>query len=61
MSCLLSQSLQRGKGRFIGASGFCFSGSSVAIFIYFDKTYLRSHDTETAAEEISLALRIQGG
>lgn len=45
----------------MGASAFCFSGSSVAIFIYFDKTYLRSHDTEAAAEEMSLALRLQGG
>lgn len=45
----------------MGASGFCFSGSSVAILIYFDKTYLRSHDMEAAAEEISSALRIQGG
>ena len=45
----------------MGASAFCFSGSPVAILIYFDKTYLHSHDTEEAAEEISLALRIRGG
>lgn len=40
---------------------FCFTGSSVAILIYFDKTYLHSHDTEATAEEIRLALRIWGG
>lgn len=38
VSCLLSQSLLRGKNRFTGASAFCFTGSSVAILIYFDKT-----------------------
>lgn len=38
VSCLLSQSLLRGKNRFMGASAFCFTGSSVAILIYFDKT-----------------------
>lgn len=42
----------------MGASAFCFLGSSVEILIYFDKTSLHGHDTEAAAEEVSLALRI---
>lgn len=49
------------ENMFIGASAFCFRGSSVAILINFDKTYLHSHYTEAAAEEIPLALRIWGG
>lgn len=40
---------------------FCFTGSSVAILIYFDKTYFHSHNTEAAAEETPLFLRIWGG
>jgi len=45
----------------MGASAFFILGSSIAILISFDKTYLHSQDTEAAAEEISLAFRTQGG
>lgn len=48
----------RGKERFLGASAFGFTGSSVGILICFDKTYLHNHNTEAAAEEIPSALRI---
>lgn len=57
VASLLPQSSLRGKKRFMGASAFGFTGSSVGILIYFDKTYLHSHNTEAAAEEIPLALR----
>lgn len=61
VSSFFPQSPPRGKNSLTGASTFCFTGSSVAILIYFDKTYFHSHNTEAAAEEIPLFLRIWSG